>query len=85
MSDERPHCEAYVDEPPHYLHTHQCSRRASTDRLGGHAPSQPDAPVHLQLCAQHARQVDRHGAHLLTNWARDAVIERERAAKWRRS
>lgn len=53
-------CEAQVDEPPHYFHTHQCSRRAATDRHG------------MPLCGQHARQVDRRGAHLIDAWKRGA-------------
>lgn len=72
MTTQLEQCEAYVDEPPHYLRTHQCSRRSTTDRLGGQAPSPLSAPVHLYLCAQHARMVDRWGAHLLTEWARAA-------------
>lgn len=84
MSDQRPQCQAQVDEPPHYLHTHQCSRRAITDRFGGHAPGNPDAPVHLQLCAQHARLVDKRGTRMLTNWARDAQVEAARHARWKR-
>jgi hypothetical protein len=79
-----PQCQAHADEPPHYLHTHQCSRRATTERIGGSSPTHPDAPVHLKLCTQHARQVDRRGTFLLTNWARYEIIEAARAARWRK-
>lgn len=70
MSGEQ--CQAWVDEPPHYWRRHQCSRRATTDRLGGHAPGDSDAPVHLKLCTQHGKAVDQRGTYLMTRWARDA-------------
>lgn len=49
------HCHAHVDEPPHYLHTHYCSRRPSVERRG------------IPLCTQHAKMARKY-PHLLEDW-----------------
>lgn len=70
MTAQTDTCRGRADEPPHYLRTHQCSRRATTERTSEGAS--------MPLCTQHARMVDRHGAHLLLDWFRDEAEDRRR-------
>lgn len=44
MIKEEQHCQALVDEPPGYWHTHFCLRNATTNLNG------------LRLCSQHAKK-----------------------------
>lgn len=52
-------CRGRTEDPPHYLHTYQCTRNAKT-LLDG-----------MPLCMQHAKMADRY-RHLLAQWRNEA-------------
>lgn len=43
-------CNAQVSEPPHYIHTHRCIRKAEDGPWQG-----------VYLCWQHLKHLDRYG------------------------
>lgn len=52
-------CRGRTEDPPHYLHTYQCTRNAKTKRDG------------MPLCTQHAKMVDRY-PFIMAQWRSEA-------------